>query len=233
MTFTARELINDAYYYSGIVARGLQTVSGEQLKDGVKLLNDLLAVKSVNMDLLPYYKEHSFNAVIGQEKYAIDGLIQAETLVFYIGSVRYSMMYTSRNKYEGSGRVENVQSLPYNWNLERRLGGSDLRIYFAPNTAYPMKLWGKFGLDEVDENTDMADVYDKFYIAFLKYELAENICRYNQQPVPEEVGKKLDSMSNSLKELSPKDYSVKKLSDMQSEGGLSWYDVNILRGWRP
>ena len=177
MPYTARELINRAYYLSGIVSRKFQSVSGDQATDGLGLLNETLATEGISGDLIPYYKEYSLTAVVGQEKYFIPGLIQPETFTFNIGPVRYSTEYKQRRKYFATPRQDNIQSLPYEWHIERVLNGADLYIYFKPNTAYPMKLWGKFKLDEI---TDLCDdlllVYDRFYLKYLTYALASEIC---------------------------------------------------------
>jgi hypothetical protein len=234
MSYTARELITKAYYLSGIVARNLQTVTGDQLSDGLDLLNGLLAVKTAHQQLIPYYKEYAFAAVIGQEKYLIPNLIAVETFTFNIGSVRYSMLPVSRGKYFGTGRVDNITSLPYDWHIERVKGGANLYIYFLPNTTYPLKIWGKFGLDEVTtENFDLSTVYDNFYIEYLRFGLAEYICSDYNIVLQPQAQKKLDEIENILIDISPKDLHITKLSTLQSDTGINYADVNIGRGWRP
>ena len=126
MSFTARELISKAYYLSGIVSKRLQTVGGEQINEGLELLNELLSVEGVTGSLIPYFKEHDLTAVAGQELYFIPNLIQVETLTFNIGTVRYSMQPRGRVDYFGSGRVDNINSLPYDWHVERTKGGMKL-----------------------------------------------------------------------------------------------------------
>lgn len=234
MAYTARKLITNAYYLSGIVARTLQSVSGEQLADGLDLLNALLAVKSIHQTLIPYYQEVAITAVVGQEKYLVANLLEAETLTFYIGDVRYSMMPMSRDLYFGSGRVDNIQSLPFNWHIERAKGGAYLYIYFTPNTAYPMKLWGKLGLTSVaTENTDLSLTYDPFYIEYMRYALAEYICsEYNIAFQPQSQ-KKLNDIEAQLKDVSPIDLHLAKLSTLTDGTGINYGDVNIGRGWRP
>jgi hypothetical protein len=234
MAYTARMLITNAYYLSGVVSRSFQTVTGEQLNDGLNLLNALLAVKTIDQRLIPYYRELAVTAVIGQEKYFIQNLIAVETFTFNIGSVRYSMLPIMRKKYFGTGRVDNIQSLPYNWHVERERGGASLYIYFLPNTAYPMKIWGKFGIVNVaSENEDLSLVYDAFYIEYLRYALAEYICaEYNITFQPQSA-QKLKELEYTLIDLSPKDFSITKFSTLQSDTGINYADVNIGRGWRP
>src|SRR6266852_1219220 len=113
MAYTARKLITNAYYLSGIVARRLQEVSGLQISDGLDLLNDLLGVKTAQTTLIPYYAEYDFTLTQGVQTYFIPNLLAPETMTFFIDSVRYQMYPVGRREYWGSGRVEGVTSLPF------------------------------------------------------------------------------------------------------------------------
>jgi hypothetical protein len=236
MTYTARELITNAYYLTGIVSKSLQTVSGEQISDGLDLLNELLAVKGIHMRLIPYFREYSLTAVVGQEKYFIPHLLDIETFTFYIGSIRFSTNKQQRKRYRGSPRVDTIQALPYNWNFERSLGGGDLSIYFLPNTTYPLKIWGKFGFDEVTTvDVDLALSYDKFYLTYLRYALAEYICSdYNITFQPQNA-EKLKELESLMVDVSPKDFSMVKGSTLNGpNANIGIYgQANIGGGWIP
>lgn len=234
MAYTARRLITNSYYLAGIVSRSLQSVSGEQLSDGLDLLNDLLAVKAIHQTWIPYYQQYQLSLVHGQEEYFVPYLLQAETLTFNIGPVRYSMAPMARDKYFGDGRVDNISTLPFSWHLERCNGGSKIYIYFLPDENYPVKIWGKFGLASIaNENVDLSATYDLFYINYLRYALAEYMCaEYNITFQPQSQ-KKLDEIEAQLKDISPIDLHIKKLSTLTNESGINYGDVNIGRGWRP
>lgn len=152
MAYGVIKLINDAYYASGIVSREFEEVSGYQLNDGLDYLNDILADKTIEKDMLPYFLKYSFYAQAGVEKYFIPDLEQAETLVFFINSVRYQMSPTERDQYFGSSRATNITSLPFSWHLERCVGGANLYMYFLPDQNYPIELWGLFRLSQVTIN---------------------------------------------------------------------------------
>ena len=149
MVYTVSNLITDAYYISGIVSREFETVSGNQGALGLAVLNNILSDKAIEKDMIPYYTKYTFNAVIGQETYFIPKLEELDTLVFYLDSVRYQMRQVSRIPYRGSPRVDNVKTLPFNWNIERCLGGSLISLYFFPDKRYPLECWGLFRLSEV------------------------------------------------------------------------------------
>ena len=146
MAYPTLKLITSAYYESGIVSRKFETVSGQQANDGLFYLNDLIDDKTVDNGLIPYYLEYDFAAVQGQEKYFIPDLINADTFVFYIDTVRYQTQNRGRREYFGTSRADNIQSLPGSWHLERCFGGANLFIYFLPDQNFPLTIWGQFRL---------------------------------------------------------------------------------------
>src|SRR5574338_1439864 len=132
MAYLAQTLITRAWYLSGIVARNLQTVTGDQITDGLMLLNALLDFKQVETDLIPYWTYIEFPLVSGQEYYYLPNICEIESSTFNIGTVRYPMDSTSRTRYFGSSRVDNIQTLPFNWSFNRGEGGGTLAMYFLP-----------------------------------------------------------------------------------------------------
>src|SRR5690242_7261479 len=99
MAYTALELINRAYYLSQIVSRQLQTVTAQQVTDGLYLLNADLDYKSTDVRLIPYYRRYEFDTVQGQEEYFIEDLLLVDTLTFNIDTVRYSLIENTRMEY--------------------------------------------------------------------------------------------------------------------------------------
>lgn len=233
MAYTVTDLITRAFYLSQVVSRELETVSGQQLSDGLTWLNALLSLKSANSRLIPYYSLYQFNAVPGQEEYFVPNLVQVETITFNIGPVRYSMQPVSRRPYQGAGRVDNVFSLPFDWHAERTLGGTNLFFYFIPDTNYPMKVWGKFGFTNVTLNQDLLQAYDEFYIDYLRYRLAMRVCSEYGIPMQPQAAQELEELEEAMKDVSPPDMTLTKYSSLQGETGINWGDINIGRGWRP
>jgi hypothetical protein len=156
MAYSVTQLITNAYYASGIVSREFETVSGSQLNDGLQFLNDILADKTIEKDMVPYFTKYEFFAVAGQEEYFIPNLESIETLTFFLNNVRYQMREIDRKVYFGSSRANNISSLPFNWHLERCLGGVNLFLYFFPQTNYPLEVWGTFRLTGVVLNQDLS-----------------------------------------------------------------------------
>ncbi len=234
MAYTALELITKSYYLSGVVSQDLQTVTGVQASNGLDLLNEVLAIKTANEKLIPYYKNYDLTLVTGQEKYFIPNLLAVETFTFNIGPVRYAMQYQDRRNYFGSGRVDNINSLPFNWHTERVLGGTNLYMYFSPEANYPSKIFGKFGLDQVPNlSFDLSTTDDLYYISYLRYALAEYICESYTISLQPQVEKKLKEYEAIIMNISPPDMTISKLSTFAGSSGLTWGDVNLGRGWRP
>lgn len=233
MAYTVTELINRAYYLSQVVSRELETVSGQQIADGLVWLNALLSLKSAYSRVIPYFRQYDLTAVIGQESYFVPNLVQAETLTFTLGAVRYSTQPVSRRTYFGSGRVNNLTSLPYNWHFERVLGGSNVYLYFIPDAAYPIQIWGKFGFDNVELHEDLLLIYDEYYIDYLRYRLALRICSEFGIPMQPQAMAELSELEEAMTDVSPPDLTLTKTSSLQGETGMNWGDINIGRGWRP
>lgn len=231
MTYTTTQLITRAYYLSGIVARDFQTVTGDQLTDGLTMLNALLDVKAGQQRFIPYFSVYDFSSVVGQENYTITNLLSVETLTFAIGPVRYSMLPMPRKSYYGSGRVNNLQSLSFTYHVERCHDGSIISLYPLPQNIYAMQLTGKFSLADVILGQDLSATLDLFYIEYLRYGLAEYIC--NEYNVEFQNASKLLEYENMISDISPLDLTMTKLSTMQKETGINYGFVNLSGGWVP
>ncbi len=232
MAYTALQLITRAYYLSQIVSRQLQIPSGDQITDGLYLLNSDLDYKSTDLRLIPYFSRFTFNTIQGQEDYYIPNLYYMDSLTFNIGTVRYSLIDTSRKEYFSGPRVDDVQSLPYEYRIEREKGGSRIYLYFVPSQVFVMKMSGKFGLTDVTLNTDMSLLYDPFYIEYLRYSLAVKICEEWGATVPDATRAKYMEMQKKLMDVSPQDLKMIKRSYYSGMPALDWQLINI-PGWVP
>lgn len=231
MSYTVTQLVSNSFYLSGIVSRGDEILSGEQLYEGLGLLNELLSMKTANQRLIPYFKEYNFSAEGGVNKYFIPHLVFEETLTFYINSVRFSTYSQTRKAFQGSSQAENITSLPYKWHMERRKGGADLYIYFSPDLDYPMTLWGKFSLEDVALNEDLLLIYDRYYIGYLRYALAEYICHEYNVIFSPQADKKLAEFENTLMDISPIDMSVTKRTMFPAQSSINYAIANISNGF--
>lgn len=234
MAYTAQQLITRAFTLSGVVSRGLQTVTGDQISSGLNLLNSLLGWKSVETDVIPYYAYNTtFITVPGQEEYFIPNCLSIEAVTFNLGVLRYSMNNIPHTQYFGSGRVDNIQTLPFNYTFLREKGGGNLYLYFLPDQAYQLKILGKFGLTDVILTTDLEQTYDPSYIEYLRYSLAQYICSEYGIMFNTESEKILKMIERQLMYVTPPDLSMQKNSILTTGNALSWAQINIGRGWSP
>lgn len=233
MAYSALTLITRAYYLSQVVARNLQTVTGDQISDGLYLLNALLDFKGTDLRLIPYFTEYTFNSVAGQEVYTIPNLLDVDTMTFNIGDVRYPMNDLTRSQYFATGRVDGIQSLPFSFRVERQLNGSNVYLYFVPAGEYQVKMWAKFNLSDVTLNTEMTTVYDLYYIEYLRYALAQYICAEYGVTFPAQSQQKFESIEKKLVDVSPQDLSVRKRTYFNQGWGYDWQTVNLTTGWWP
>ena len=233
MAYTALQLITRSFYLSQIVSRQLQTVDGEQIQDGLYLLNALLDIKGSDLRLIPYFTNYQFPTVANQEKYTIPNLLFVDSLTFNIGVVRYSMVDMSRKEYFSTPRVDNIANLPFSYRVERELDGANIYLYFLPGDVYLMNLWGKFGLTDVTLTTDLSLIYDSYYIEYLRFALGEYIAIEYGDTFPDEAKKKLDEIRKKLMDISPADLSIQKRTYFSGRPGLDWQTVNVGRGWWP
>jgi len=248
MAYTAQQLITRSWYLSGIVARNLQVPTGDQITDGLAMLNSLLDFKQIDTALIPYWQYIELNAVPGQEFYFLPFVAAVESMTFNIGPVRYPMDNTMRRRYYASSRVDNISTLPFNYNYNRALGGGNLALYFLPQQNYPLKLMVKIFLTDVQLNTDLTNIsesvpytfinssnqgFDTGYIEYLRYSLSRYFCSEYGVIFNPESEKILRSMERMLMFESPPDLSMIKTSILCDGSGLNYGDINIGRGYRP
>lgn len=232
MAYTTTQLITGSYYTSGVVSREFETVNGPQIADGLQWLNDIITEKAVDEGMIPYETTYNANFVIGQEIYNIPNLIQIDTLVFFLDQVRYAMKYEKRNAYFGASRVENIQTLPFEWYFERQFGGGNLYIYFKPDQNYPMEIHGIFRLPTVILGQDLSLTLDQFYLTYLRYALADRICAEYSYTTPDNVVRQLGKYEAFIDKNSRiLDLRIEKTSTLQKRGTFNWAFINLGKGW--
>lgn len=233
------QLITSAYYLSNIVSRGLETVSGPQFEDGLELLNDIMGEKGSDGSQLVYYDRTVFPGVVSQELYFIENLVSISTLTVNLQDVRYSMTPINRHQYFGSGRINRIDSFPYQYYTERAFGvdgtpGMNIFVYFEPSqTSYIFELVGKYGFPELQFNDVISNKLERFYISYLKYELANRICHFNGQELEPSKQQKLIALARRVTQVNGFDSSVNIVNQFESENGLNWGDITWGHGWRP
>ncbi len=240
MTYTARQLINDAYYLSGIVGQSFEEVSGSQIEVGLNRLNAFLSIKGAQTELIPYYDIFEQQFVAGQEKYFIPNLVELDTLSFYltnsnndpVTAVRLPIDHLTRYQYLSTARPEGINAIPFSYYTNRVLGGMDLYVYFLPQIPYFYQVSGKFALQTTSLNQDLSLVYDGWYIEYLRYGLAILLCEWWQVVPAASLQKQADALEDFNMTLEPMDFTIRTRQYFRNKGGLNWADVNYGKGWR-
>lgn len=258
MPYTVNQAIANAYFKARIRSRAFDPVSGSDISVGLDALNFLLADKTLDISEIPYYTTISFPLVSGQDTYFIPDLITISTLTFFVNGtsqtdvVRYSTNYQSRNEFFGSPRAMNIQSLPFNWHMERTFntdpavvpvngtapyigGGANLYWYFVPDLAYPAQIWGLFRMKQVILGQDLTQTLDLFYIDFLEFQLAERLCAEFDFAVPVNVSQQLQKFYKILdKQSGQLDTKGIKITTLDNRNQtLNYAQVNLGHGWVP
>jgi hypothetical protein len=240
VAYTTRQLIIDSYYLSGIVGRNYEFTTGDEINDGLDRLNDFLQIKGAETKFIQYYTKFEDNFVIGQEVYFIPNLVEIDTFTFFLTNpyqtstttVRFQMENLSREEYFAYPRAEGVKSLPYTWHMERCLDGCNIYVYFLPVQPYLFQITGKFALLNTGLNQDLSQLFDGWYLTYLKYGLAIWLCEWRSVTPPLSVVKTFEQMEQSLSTLSPFDFTLRKLEYFATGGGLNWGDITYGKGWR-
>jgi hypothetical protein len=239
MAYTVSQIIAKAYYLTGIVSKDFETVSGPQYAEGLDCLNDILGDQTSDKSMIPYFTSGEFNTIIGQETYFIQNLVEVTSLTFTLATVRYAMQPVMRDAYWGLPRAQSIQSLPFNYNVERTfdpttmMPGCNINLYFLPQQVYLMQWWGKFALAYVTLNQDLSLTIDRFYINYLKYALAERLCNDYNYEVPQSVMKMLNQYELEItKKSAILDLRTKKTSTLTPQDiGLNYAQVNLGKGF--
>jgi hypothetical protein len=233
MAYLTSELISEAYYLADIVAEEEEIVSGNQMVIGLRLLNALIAMKTADKKLIPYFSFLTFPAIIGTEIYFIPNLIYPETVTFNLQQVRFSLDKTLRKKYFGNARIDGLTTLPGSSHIERTLGGCNLYLYPLPAETYPINIVGKFSLASVTLDQDLSLTLDAFYIEYLRFALAEYLCTNNSISMQPQAAKKLMQYEANITDVSPPDLSVSKKSSLNGDYIINWAYAAFGRGFWP
>lgn len=229
MAYTARKLITKAYYTSAYASRRLNTLSGQEASDGLELLNDLIADKTAEVGLIPFYKQKDFIAITDQVSpgvYFVEGAVEIDSLTFANGLLRYPCQRMSRSEFYAHGHMGGMYGYPGGWFAERVENGMNVYFYTLPSDTFTISIIGKFGLEQIFSlNTDLLLYYERGYINYLQFKLAELICAVNGLTFEDDAKAILMRYERSLNYISPIDLTPKrKMSSLSScSGGIRPY----------
>jgi len=232
---TARELISRSWYLSGLESRELQSISGDREAVGLALLNSIFDVAQADTNLLPYYsyKPALFNTVVNQEEYFIPNCAQIDAVSFNLNDVRFHIKPQKKNRYFGSSRVNNLDSLPFTLAWLRSNGGSSLYFYPLPSEIFEINVFGKFYLSNVTLDTELSDELDNFYNEYLRYMLADYMAQEYGIELPPRSEKRLRQLIKIMKNMTPIDTEVRTAGLNKGGASLPPQVLSLYTGWMP
>lgn len=234
MSYSVNKLITSAFYLSKVRSQDFQNVGGEDISVGLDLLNEVLSETSINTKMIPYFSSVTIPAVIGQEKYFIENLVEPFSLTFNDTTIRYATTQLSMREFHSTTRIDGVIALPFDVTFTLSLGGCDMYVQFLPADTYPFIIWGKFALSLITMGQlpqDLLATYDMFYIRYLRYLLAQEICNYYGVSFNAELKAVSDRIAANLNDKNPIDLTTRKLNLYDDKNAINWAQVNLGKGF--
>lgn len=234
MSYPSLELITESYYISGLISEEFDTPTGAQITRGLKLLNESLARKRMDMATLPYYTQHDFVLESGVETTFIENLTECELITFDLDECRYGMYNQHRRAYWGSFKPIGIETLPYVFTTDRVKGGLNISITYPYQQDLNASLWGLFALNSVTLHQDLSVTFDEYYTAYLKYDLARLICIQNSKPIPVDVLGEYHYYDKLIRNRSPNlDLKNTCISTIGAKMTIGWGQINICPATTP
>jgi hypothetical protein len=230
---TAQQLVNDAWYLSGIVGRGFQTVDGEKSSDGLRFLNDILFEIESTGNLQPYYTFKEVDVPLGASSFFVDNLIECSSVTFAIGNVIYTLIPKGIRGFFDDNYIKGIQSLPYEYYAQRQPNGTLINIYFTTNQDYKFQITGKFSISPVKNTDDLYQVFGGLYISYLKYALAKKMCDFYQHEFDAQHTRELIRLGKMVYSISRPGNVNRFQSILNPSLGVSYGMANLGNGWTP
>jgi hypothetical protein len=168
--------------------------------------------------------------------YVVPDLIEVSTLTYnQTESVRFSLTRESINRYFGWARVNNLISLPTIYTVEREHNASKIYLYPIPDKEYVVNITGKFMLSDVTEGQILTDTYDVFYLKWLKYRLALELCQLNGKQLNPDAALQLANLERRVNKLVGTDLSINKFALIAKRAGRgdAYLQANFPSAWWP
>lgn len=227
-----RALITQSWYLSGLVGRQFETVDGSEITDGLEILNQFLDEQSATGKSIPYYTRLSVPPVVGQEAYIVPNCILVDSITYTIDTVRYRMQRKSRFEFFGIGRVNNINSLPVSYYVERTLGGSTFYVYFTPTSDIDaFEVDGRFSLGNVTLDLELNTRIDSFYVQYLKYSLARRLCDWFNVGFADQKDATRKRLEQAIEDVNYQDFTRTNINPLSRQVYFSYVQANLGKGW--
>lgn len=182
-SFTARQLLNDAYNLVGIKRRD-EVIDGAEANFSLRKLNEILASSQL---LVPYLSTISFFLTPGKDTYILGNTDGVDINTRKIVSIDYALFKINDQvwkinilgkSFNSRSRPTNVQTLPYNVLLQNTTYTSVLTFYPIPDKNYQVILSAKQSFDDLELDDRLDEIPTSLYM-FFEYALARELVEYH------------------------------------------------------
>jgi len=180
---TPNDIIDRAYRIIGVRSKD-QALSGDDVGQGLYILNQMLDHYSADSQLIAYYDVIEFPLVVGQESYTISDQLVADVtnkrLVYlkYVNLIdnqyRYPVRVENDTMFYRFTRDETVTRRPSIVFLQQEIGQSRITFIEAPDKTYTCVVKGKFILAHLELSTIITQVPIAYH-RYLEYALANEL----------------------------------------------------------
>ena len=190
---SVRSFINDSYQ---IISAGSPTVPlhGNDLSQGIAILNRLLNQYSANGLMITVSKQVDFMLGIGQGTIKIGepdytptpDIVTPGRLVNLLNAwvtlqnVTYPLIDESRTEFYSSYKYATLTGLPRYIIIVPQTNLTSVQVFPGPSQPYQLSLYGKFQLSALTANDDMGEL-PSYYYMFLQFALAKYISVYKSR----------------------------------------------------
>lgn len=180
---TPNDIIDRAYRIIGVRSKD-RALSGDDIGQGLYILNQMLDHYSADSELIAYYDLISFPLTIGQESYTISDQVTADVtnkrLVYlkYVNLIdqqyRYPVRVENDTTFYRFTRDETVTRRPNLVFLQQEIGQSRITFIVKPDKAYTCVVKGKFILAHLELSTIITQVPIAYH-RYLEYALGNEL----------------------------------------------------------
>lgn len=186
MVETVKEFVQDAYQ---LVSANTPTVplQGNDMSKGISLLNQLISSYSSSGLLLTIAKDVTYNLSINQSEVTFGSadytptpdvtegrLANLSDIWLLLDGVTYPLIIESRDVFLSSYKYDPQIGLPRFAIVYNETDLTRIRLYPGASQVYELHVYGKFELQTLGPNDDMASL-PAYYRRFLKFALAKDI----------------------------------------------------------
>lgn len=187
---SVRSFVQDAYQ---IVSASTPTVPlhGNDLSQGVAILNRLLNQYSANGLMITVSKQVDFLLNIGQREVTFGAadyvptpditsegrLVNLLNAWVTLQNVTYPLIDESRTEFYSSYKYDTLDGLPRYVIVVPQTNLTTVRVFPGPSQPYNLSVYAKFQLNQLTSNDDMSEL-PSYYYMYLQFALAKYIAVY-------------------------------------------------------